>query len=573
MVGSTINMTPMFRLRMRESDNVSEEQIVQSPSDLDGTGLDRRTFTRLLGTGATLVLGPSLAGCMGSDSDSQSAPEELVLARAGDSEALDLHQTTAAYSSMVMSLIYDPLIHLDFDGNVHDGLGTPWEVSDDGTEWTTEIHDGIQFHNGDSLTADDVVFTYERALEMPAEMSWALGSMSGVEATDDATVTFTFDQAHAPWETYSAYPGYFGILPRGPVENNPDEFATNPVGSGPYQLDEWIRDSTLTLSRYDNYNTPMPPEVESENAPLPQKITYRVIPEETPRVQALMSGDVDILIARDFPPRKLEDIQSNDQTTTDVYTDNNAGYVAFNMQLEPTNDVTVRRALSHAIDRDRIIEDIYMGLGKKTPVPMSENLLGWAGDEVDHMAFDQGRSRELLEQAGWEETGGGGREKDGQPLQLEVYSTNTPPPRAQLAEEMVAMLSEVGVDANLTTFEYNTAYSEFEKGNAHIMYGTVSWFDPDVLTFLWHSDNAGASNLSFLQDDEIDALIEKGARTIDSEERAAVYVELQQKAMEMVPCQPVMTYEAATGLRSGIEGYKQHPSLLTPLYHDVRRSE
>jgi peptide/nickel transport system substrate-binding protein len=510
---------------------------------------------------------------VGGDSDTQAGPEELVLARAGDSEALDLHQTTAAYSSMVMSLIYDPLVHLDFDGNVHDGLGTPWEVSDDGTEWTTEIHEGIEFHNGDSLTADDVVFTYERALEMPAEMSWALGSMSGVEAVDDMTVTFTFDQPHAPWETYSAYPGYFGILPRGPVEENSDEFATDPVGSGPYQLENWVRDSELTLSRYDNHNTPLPPEVESEDAPLPQQITYRVIPEETPRVQALLSGDVDMLVARDFPQRSLEQIQSNDQTTADVYTDNNAGYVAFNMELEPTDDVTVRRALAHAIDRDRIIEDIYRGLGKKTPVPMSENLLGWAGDEVDHIPFDPERAGELLEEAGWEDTGGEFREKDGEPLRLEVYSTNSPPPRVQLAEEMVAMLAEVGVDANLTTYEYNTAYAEFEQGDAHVMYGTVSWFDPDVLSFVWHSDNAGASNLSFLQDDEIDELIEQAAQTVDTDERAATYVELQQKAMDMVPCQPIMTYEAATGMRSNIEGYKQHPSLLTPMYHDVQISD
>lgn len=555
---------------MRKSDNVSEEQIVRSPSDLDDTALDRRTFTRLLGGGTALVLGSSLAGCTGASSETQEGPDELVLARAGDSESLDPHRTTAAYSSMVMELIYDPLVTLDFDENVHDGLGTPWEVSDDGTEWTTELHDGIEFHNGDSLTADDVVFTYERALELPSQSAWALGSMNGVEAVDDMTVRFTFDSPHAPWETYSAYPGYFGIIPRGPVEDNPDEFATDPVGSGPYQVDEWVRDSNLTLSRYDNYNTPTPPEVEAEDPPLPQKITYRVIPEETPRVQALVSGDVDMLIARDFPPRMLDRIQSNNQTRADVYTDNNAGYVAFNMQLAPTDDVTVRRALAHAIDRDRIIEDIYRGLGKKSSVPMSENLLGWAGDEVDHMEFDQDRARELLAEAGWEDAGGEFREKDGETLQLEVYSTNTPPPRVQLAEEMVAMLSEVGVGANLTTYEYNTAYSEFEQGDAHIMYGTVSWFDPDILTFLWHSDNAGATNLAFLEDEEIDQLLEQAAQTIDADERASLYVELQQKAMEMVPCQPVMTYEAATGLRANIEGYKQHPSLLTPLYHDVR---
>lgn len=574
----------------------SQLKVVSSAEDLEGTALDRREWLRMLGASGTLVLGTSLAGCAGNggggggggdgnddptategtddggDTGTVEPPEEIVLARAGDSEALDPHVGTAAYSSMVMDLIYDPLVVLDFDGNLHPALGKEWEVSDDGTEWTIELNDGPTFTDGSPVTAEDVAFTFTRLLEN-SPMAWAAGSMEKVEAVDEMTVKFTFGSPHAPWKTYSAYAGYFGVLPKAIVEERGDQFASKPVGSGPYKLGEWVRDSHLTLERNDDWTTPTFPEVEAEEPPLPRKITFRVIPEETPRVQALIAGDVDMLIARDFPPRKLEEIKGNNNTRAEVFTSNNAGYVTFNMELEPTNDRTVRQALSHAIDRDRIIQDIYSGLGKKSNVPLSENLLGWAGDEVDGYPFDLEKAESLLDEAGWTMGSGDVRQKNGEPLRLNLVSTNTPPPRMQLAEEMVAMLSDVGVDAKLTTYEYNTAYAEVRKGETHMFYATAAWFDPDVLTFVWHSNNAGASNLSFLKDDEVDRLLEKGASTIDVEERAAVYEELQKTAMELVPTKPIMTYESAVGMRSAVNNYKQHPSLLTPIYSDVTLDE
>ncbi len=573
-------------------DMTDHAKAVRTPEDLRGTALDRREYLRLLGGGSALVLSSSLAGCTGSggsggdtggnssdgasgSSGSGSVPEELVLARAGDSEALDPHVTTASYSEQVMSLIYDPLVTMDFEGNFSPGLGKEWQVNDAGTEWTIELNDGISFHNGDAFTADDVVFTYNRLLNKPALLKWAVGPMSGVEATGENSVTFTFDEKYAPWNTYSSYGGYFGIIPRGPVEADEDAFAANPVGTGPYKLDEWVRGDHITLTRNDEWSTPHSPEIESEDAPLPKKITFRVIPEELPRVQALLSGDVDILLARDFPQRELSTIQDDSGTTAEVFTSNNAGYVAFNVQQAPTDDVTVRKALAHAIDKERIIEDIYQGLGAENWVPFSENLLGWAGEDVrDQLGyeFDPEKAGQLLDDAGWT-MDGEFRSKDGERLTIDIVSTNTPPPRVQTAEEMVSMFADVGIEAELTTYEYNTAYDEFGKGESNVMYGTVSWFDTDIVNFLWGSANAGASNLSFLEDPEVDEMIAKGATSIDAEEREAAYRELQLKVMEMCPCQPVMTYEQATGLQTAVQNYKQHPSLLTPVYHDVTLDE
>jgi peptide/nickel transport system substrate-binding protein len=571
---------------MSDSDGI---QVVNDPRELDDTVLDRRTFGRLLTGGGALVLSSSLAGCA-SDGDtteggtdgtqtgdlgvSGNVPDQLILARAGDGDSLDPHNTTAAYSSGVMTFLYDPLIIQDFDGNYHPAVGQGWDISDDGTEWEIQITEGLTFHNGSEVTVDDVVFTYNRFLEQSLSV-WAGGSLSTVEKVDDQTARFVFDTPYAPWRIHSASnSGYFGVLPQDDVEEKGESFGTNPVGSGPFQFEEWVQGDHVTLSRNEDWQTPTYPEVEAEEPPIPREIEFRTIPEATPRVQALYNGDVDIIIT-DVPPREVEDINSRDNTRANTFTSNNCSYVVFNMQEPPTDNLQVRKAFAHAIDRERIIDDIYRGLGQKNWVPMSENLFGWAGDTVrDEIgyAYDPEESRRLLDEAGWT-SDGEYRSKNGDQLQIELYSTNTPPARLQTAEEMVSMFADIGVNANLTSFEYNTAYNEFGKGNAHVFMATVAWFEPSILNFVWHSDNAGSTNLAFLKNDEIDSLIEEGSQTIDEEERVEVYRELQMTAMELCPCQPIKTFESSVGLHSRVQNYKQHPSLLTNVLSDVTFNE
>jgi len=557
-------------------------KLVSDPNELDDTALSRRTFGRLAAGSSAMILGSSLAGCAsqggggGDDSStsdlgvSGSAPDELILARAGDGDSLDPHKTTAAYASQVMTYLYDPLVIMDFDGNFHPAVGQGWQISDDGTEWEIEITDGLTFHDGSDVTVDDVVFTFERFLEESLS-KWAAGPMSSVEKVDDTTAKFTFDAPYAPWKTYSgSNSGYFGVLPKDAVEEKGESFGTEPVGSGPYQLEEWVQGDHVTLTRNENWQTPSYPEIEADEPPIPKQVTFRIIPEATPRVQALYNGDVDIIIT-DVPPRDVSEIDDKENTRAKTYTSNNCSYVVFNMQEPPTDDLRVRKAFAHAIDKERIINDIYNGLGKKNWSPMSENLLGWAGQEVKDQvgyAYDTEQAGTLLDEAGWT-MDGDYRTKDGDRLEIELYSTNSPPARLQTAEEMVSMFAEVGVKANLTSFEYNTAYTEFGKGNAHVFMATVAWFDPDILKFVWASENAGATNLAFIQDDDIDALLEEGAQTIDQDERAEVYKELQIEAMKKCPCQPIKTFESSIGLKNRVQHFKQHPSLLTSVLSDV----
>lgn len=562
---------------MHDEDDLT---VIEDPPDLKDTPYERREVMRRLAAGAgTLVLGSSLAGCTGGEGggdDGGSGPEELVIGRAGGPDTLHPHKTTMGYSSSTMELIYDPLVVLDFDGNYHPGVGKGWDVSDDGTEWQIEIQDDLTFHNGDDVTIDDVVYTYTQLLD--SMQGWALGPMTGVEKVDETTAQFNFDQPHAAWKLYSAYAGYYGVLPQDTVEENPEKFGSNPVGSGPYELDEWSQQDHLTLVRNDDWNTPTYPEVTAEDPPRPQKITFQVIPESTPRVQALLAGEIDMML-QDVPRTKVDQIENNSETTLKKPLSYWAGYLQFNTAYPPMDNVNLRRALGHALDKERIMEDLYMGLGNKNYTQISETIPGWAGDAVKEAAdnvYDPDRAHELLAEEGWEDTGSEFRERDGETLELSMYAPSAPERERRTGEEIVSMFSEIGVKVNLTTFESTSAYAEFRKEteSAHMMPQTLGWFEPDVLTFAWHSDNSGASNDSRLEDERVDELLEEASSVLDMEQRKEIYEELQVYVYEnIVPNQPFMSMVEPYGHKNYVQNFYRHDQTSQNILYDVQFDE
>lgn len=553
-------------------------ETVESPADLEGTGLERRPVMRRLAAGVgTLVLGTSLAGCAGGGGsgggDDTSGPEELVIGRAGGPDTLHPHKTTMGYSSSTMELIFDPLVVQDFDGNYHPGVGKGWEISDDGKTWMIEIQDNVTFHDGSDLTVDDVVYTYNKLID--SIQGWAVGPMTGVEKVDETTAQFNFETPHAPWKLYSSYSGYYGVLPKNLVEEDPEAFGSEPVGSGPYQMEEWAQQDHLTLTQNEEWNTPTYPEVTAENPPRPQKITFQVIPESTPRLQALLAGDIDMMV-QDIPRSKVGQIESDSNTVLKQPLSYWAGYVQFNQAYPPMDNINLRRALGHAVDKERIIEDIYQGLGQKNWTQISETIPGWAGEAVREEVgnvYDPERAKQLLEGEGWTQSGGDFRQKNGETLELEMYAPSAPERERRTAEELVSMYRNIGVSINLTTFESTTAYAEFRKGpeTAHIMPQTLGWFDPDVLTFAWHSDNSGASNDSRTEDPQVDEMLEEGSKTIEQEERAQIYRDLQVYVYEnVVPNQPFMSMVEPYAFKNKIKNFYRHDQTSQNIFYDVQ---
>jgi len=552
-------------------------QTASEPSDLEGTPLDRRSFMNMLKVGGALTLGPSLAGCAssGGDGGDGNTLDELVIGRASDADLLDPHKTTDAGASQVMSLLYDGMVLMDGDREFHPMLGDGFEVSDDGTEWTIafDVDSGITFHDGSEFTVDDVVFTFERFLEQSQLRSWAVGGLEGVERLDDESVRFTFAEPYAFWQSHAAANSYFGILPEDLAGKSAEEFGQEPVGTGPYQLDEWVKGERIVLTRHDDWQTRTYDVVEAEDPPVPEQITWQVIPSDTPRVQGLLSGDIDALTT--VPPTRRGELQDSEEVTLEAPIGGSIAYVPLHNGLAPTDDVDVRKGISHAIDRERIVEDIYNGAAQVNHSPMPAGYPSWAGETVREEVgyeYDPETAREYLADAGWE-LDGDVRRKDGEPLRLSMLTPNAPPATLQSSEEIAAMLGEVGIDVNLSTTQPNTAYVEMAKGETHMMFASLGWFTADVMQFMLSSALAGSSNLQFLRDDQVDQYLTEAARTLDDEERADIYEQMQRRVIEQAATVPLMTPSEDVAYRSEFDGFHYLPGAAGNVWLDVHEAD
>ncbi|MFH5797176.1 ABC transporter substrate-binding protein [Haladaptatus sp. CMAA 1911] len=542
-----------------------EITVAEAPTDLKGTALDRREFIDMLKVGGTMLLGTSLAGCSGNGGNGTdggavaggvTVPEELVIALPSGPDLLDPHQTTDNGASYVMALLYDSMVQMDGDRNIRESLGKGYEISDDGTEWTIEfnVDSGITYHNGDEFTVDDVVFTFER-LRDQSLIPWAVGSLQNVEKVDDRRVTFQFEKPYAFFDIHTAYSSYFGILPEDLAGASKEEFAQNPVGTGPYRLEEWVKDEHLTLARNDDYETPVLDVVEADDPPRPKRIVFQVIPSTTPRTQGLLTGDVDVVLPA--PTKDRAKLQESDEAAFHSFSGTSIRYLAPHNGLPPTDDRRVRQAIAHAIDRERIVDDIYKGAGEVNYSPMPVGQGPWAGETVLEeigYEYDPDKSRQLLEDAGWEQDGDS-RAKDGKRLKLSMVTGNAPQPLLQSSEEIVAMLGEVGFDVDLTTTQSNQASVQMAQGETNLLNTGLGWGTPDVMQFMLASPYAGASNVQFFKDDKTDQYLNEAASTLDDAERANIYEKMQLRVMELCGTIPIMSPSIEIALSSKLGGY------------------
>lgn len=542
-------------------DRSDQIQIAEKPSDLKGTPLDRREFINMLKAGGAITLGSSLAGCSGNSSGgqrNQGTLEELLIAHPSDADLLDPHRTIDAGASRVMSLLYDGAVLMDGKRNFHEALGKGFEVSDGGTEWVIEfnVDSGITFHNGKEFTIDDVVFTFERFLEKSLIRSWAVGSLNGVEKVDQKRVKFTFDEPYAFFKNHAAANSYFGIIPENLGGKTEEEFGQAPIGTGPYQLENWVKGEKIVLTRNNDWQTPTYDVIKSEDPPVPRKIIWQVIPSITPRIQGLLNGDVDVLVG--VPPRRRQQVKSSQKTNFHSATGGTINYIAPHNGLAPTDDANIRKAIAHAIDRERIVKDIYKGGGKINHSPMPAGYPPWAGpmvkEQIGYM-YDPAESKKFLKKAGWEQGGGDYRRKDGETLELSMVTANAPATTLQTSEEVAAMLGEVGISVNLTTTKPNTAITEMAKGNTNLMYTGLAWSNASVMQFMLSSEEAGASNLQFFKDEKVDQYLDRASETLNDEKRAGIYQKMQLRVMELCGTVPVMTPSEETALRSEYTGY------------------
>ncbi|QXT39518.1 ABC transporter substrate-binding protein [Gymnodinialimonas ceratoperidinii] len=401
----------------------------------------------------------------------------------------------AAIDEVVYANVFEGLTRFAADGSVIPGLAESWEISEDGTTYTFHLREGVTFHDGAAMTAEDVVFSLDRARAEGSTNAQAalFANITSVEAVDDTTVTVTLDGPDGAFLFDMAW-GDAVIVDEASAETN----ATDPVGTGAFAFSEWRQGDSITLTRNEDYW--------GEPAALTE-VTFRFISDPNAALAAMMAGDVDAFPV--FPaPETLEQFEADPRFNVIVGSTEGETILAMNNAGEVLSDPLVRQAISHAINRQDIIDGAMFGYG----TPIGTHFAPHNPDYVDlteQSAFDPDRARELLAEAGVED--------------LTLRLMLPPPAYARRGGEIIAsQLRDVGIETEITNLEWAGWLEQVFRG-----------YDFD-LTIISHTEPADINIYArpdyYFQYDsaEFQSLMEELSVTTDPDERSRINREAQQ---------------------------------------------
>lgn len=487
----------------------------------------------MLNRTAPLVL--ALALLVGGLASAQSGTLEIAVDQAP--VGLDPHVVTAFSSIAVLEQVYEGLIEFNADLEIQPALAESWSVSDDGLTYTLQLRENAAFHNGRAVTADDVVYSFERIMAEDTGSPFAsrFTSVANVRADDEHTVVFELAEPFAPFlSTLDA----LYVVPREAAEAE-GGLDQNVVGTGPFMLDEIVPDTSVRLAANPDYYR--------EGLPRVAALRYHVVPEASTRAAGIRTGTYHLLPTVD--PATAETLRNVPNMTLLTTQDLAYSLLGLNVEVAPFDDPSVRRAMNLIVDRSEVVAAVY--LGNAAPGgPLSPALTEWAlpVGEFECYAPDRDEAQRLLAEAGAEG------------FELEILTFGTIREVSDLAQVLQAQLSAAGVEASVNVAEFGTFVQRWRNSDfASFVSLNGGNVDPDGYLYrTFHSE--GATNVFNYSNPEVDRLLEQGRSTVDPEARYEIYAELQRILACEGPIVHVAYGTLFTAARDDVEGFQQMPN-------------
>ena len=497
-----------------------------------------------------------------------SAEEEnhpLVIGMLSDIETLNPILMESAYETDVLNGIFSTLIKVNEDMEFEPDLLTELpEVSEDGLEYRFNLREGVLFHDGEELTAEDVQFTYEMKMAeknaVPARMMWE--KIADFSVTDPYSFTITLRDRDVTWLESWAYADAM-IVPKHIVEveyNEGDEelskgsdFARNPIGSGPYKFVEWQASDYIMLEAFDDYY---------RGTPEIKQVVYKIIPDANTLLAQFEAGDVHIYDrAQPNQYQPLLTLQEDGQAI-EVHQYPSFLYVHadFNLNLPVFEDKAVRQALNYAFPQEEFIETVLGGVG--TPAYSDTPPMSWAyNPNVKQYPYDPERAEQILEDAGWVRGDDGVREKDGVRLAFTMTTIAGHPTYESYQDVAKQEWEAIGAEVEIENYD-GGRFGEVLTGVEFemIIFGWASGFDPDS-NAIWHSSQIGAGqNYVGYNNSRVDELLTAGLKEADREDRIEIYHEVQEILSEEVPSLFVFFLNNIVAVPNNLENFKLNPT-------------
>ena len=474
-----------------------------------------------------------------------------------DPETLDPHITSNSVSWTVFTEIYSALVYQDIDLSFKGMLAESWEISEDNTEITFALREGVTFHDGSEFNADSVKFTIERLKEIGAKSPIYDAALAiNVEVVDPLTVKFIFDAPNAGFFNSFAG-GYGGMLSQSAVEAAGEDYGRQPVGTNSFQFAEWQTGSSVTLSKFEDFTTPEE-YFENQGAPHIDNLAWRVIAEPFAQVASLETGEVD---AVDLTATDLPRFENDDNYEIFSARNTTMAYLGLTRTRPMMEDPLVRKAIAHATNREEIVTTLFEGgLAEAVSTPLPPSVPGY-NEELEALspAFDVEAAKALLEEAGWVEGDDGTREKDGQKLAPELY-TNTSATFGQVATLLQAQYRLAGIDVQINALETAALLDFTPRGEHDMLLLSWGWSDPDVLHLFLSTDRLESSNRVHYSNPDFDAVLLEGQQTMDQEARMEVYYRAQEILLEDLPWVPLYMPITKTAVNKRVQGLQVFPT-------------
>ena len=480
--------------------------------------------------------------------------KEAVLVRAMTSEPakIDPQGPPSAGLSLLMPYLFDTLVVRDIDNAVLPFLADSWTVAGDGLTITMTLKSGVTFHDGEPLNAEAVRFTFERfkASGMSSPIYASIQQIDAIEAVDELTVRFRFTSPAANFWSAIAMP-YAGIISpasAGKFDNAGEGYL---IGTGAFILDDWQAGQSITLRRNPDYNWG-PPTVDNRGAPYLDALVFKVIPDASTQLAALSAGEVDVIFINE--PSHLQRLAEDPQVDIHEAVLSGLVHLGFNVRRSPFDEAIVRRALSHAVDKQQILDLALGGLGNLAFAPLPSTLPGFdpALQEYE-IGYDPEEAKRLLQEAGFSPMSDGGWERDGQRLQGRLV-TSTRAPNEAIATVLQSQFLAIGVPVEIQQLDSKAVMDATTQGDFELLLWRYEWNDPDALNVFLSSDRIGTTNRVGYSNAEVDDLLAQAAGELDEDKRNALYVEAQKIIMQDAPWQPLYNPVDAMAMSRRVEG-------------------
>ncbi|MDB5038497.1 MAG: peptide/nickel transport system substrate-binding protein [Bacteriovoracaceae bacterium] len=492
----------------------------------------------------------------------------LVFARPGDSVGLDMASQDEGEALTIGVNIFETLVEFKSGtAELEPKLAEKWDISPDGKTYTFYLRKNVKFQDGTPMNADAVLFSFERQWKKdhPAYKSgvpykyWGYLSMDNlladIKKVDDFTVKIILKKPNAPFLANIAMP-FLSIVSPTAVLKFQKQFDQNPVGTGPYRLKSWKRDDSMELEAFENY---------WGDKPHIKRVIVRVIPDNQVRLLELKRGSIQIM---DYPnPSDLDGLKGDKNISMLTREGLNVGYLAFNMKKPPLDRLEVRQAISYAIDRNRILKEIFLNYGALAKNAIPPELLGY-DSTVPEVQYNPEKAKALLKKTGL------------QNIKIDLWAMPVtrpynPNPR-KMAEFIQSDLSKVGIETKIVSFDWGTYLDKAGKGE-HEM-GLFGWQgdngDPDNFLYSFYSKDTAmvvpAQNFSFYINDEVTKWLKDAQIVSDTKKRADLYHKVLQKVAVDLPLLPIAHSLLVVLVRNEVEGFVPEPIGASRRFASVR---